>query len=109
MPNAVMLPTSDRRAARQVRDCGEILKRLHFLAKEAVRGLAGWIVGVRRWEPKTVMPKHLWWLAEHANSLRSRVLELRFPNREMIPGPDAPLISAFAQISDAPDEDCYIC
>lgn len=104
-----MLSSADTRAKRQVRDCAEVLKRFHFLQKELVRGLAGWAVALARWEPKVAVPKHLWFVAEHATALRARVFELRFPSREMTPGPDAPLIELFGQLIHAPDEDAYLC
>ena len=44
-----------------------------------MRAMAGRISGVANWEAKKMLARHIWLDAEHANAIRQRVLELRFP------------------------------
>jgi hypothetical protein len=44
-----------------------------------MRAMAGRISGVANWEAKKLLARHIWLDAEHADAIRQRVLELRYP------------------------------
>lgn len=60
-----------------------LLKRLYLIERELMRALAAKHIGIESWSAKNTMPR-LWWLASrHADALRERVLELRYPRRDV--------------------------
>ena len=62
-----------------VEQASALQRRLYRAIRETMRAMAGRISGVARWEAKKLLARHIWLDAEHANALRQRVLELRFP------------------------------
>jgi len=62
-----------------VEQASALQRRLYRTLRETMRAMAGRISGVANWEAKKLLAHHIWLDAEHADALRSRVLELRFP------------------------------
>lgn len=71
------------RPRRGVDDSARLLKRLYLIEREVMRALGGWHMAIANWELKTLTPKHLWHDSRHADALRERVLELRYPRRDV--------------------------
>jgi hypothetical protein len=86
------MQSTNPRASLMVTDAAKTLKRLYFLQRECVIAQAGWTPGTVHWETKLLWPEFLWQDALTAESMRQRVLELRFPERRVEPGEDAALI-----------------
>jgi uncharacterized ferritin-like protein (DUF455 family) len=68
---------------RSVDDSARLLKRLYLVEREMMRALGAKQIAVANWELKSAMPQHLWHDSMHANALRERVLELRYPRRDV--------------------------
>jgi uncharacterized ferritin-like protein (DUF455 family) len=62
-----------------VEQASALQRRLYRTIRETMRAMAGRICGVAKWEGKKMLARHIWLDAEHADALRTRVLELRFP------------------------------
>ncbi|HET9223736.1 MAG TPA: hypothetical protein VFO07_14590, partial [Roseiflexaceae bacterium] len=68
---------------RGVEASAELLQRLYLVERETMRALGGWHMAVANWELKTTTPRHWWQDSLHANAMRERVLELRYPRRDV--------------------------
>jgi len=90
------------RARLMVGECATILKRFYFLQRELVFMQAGWLPASEHWRSKLLLPEFLWQDALIAKELRERVLELRYPERRIIPGEDEPLLKLWRAFRDAP-------
>jgi uncharacterized ferritin-like protein (DUF455 family) len=60
-----------------------LLKRLYLIEKEQMRALAAKHIGIELWSAKNGMPRHWWLASRHADAMRERVLELRYPRRDV--------------------------
>lgn len=76
---------------RQVEEASERLKRMFLIERELMKTLGGYLVSVSDWELKKRLPKHTWQDSLRANALRTRVLELRYPRRDVDHDHDANL------------------
>src|SRR2546429_6494156 len=85
--------SQSRRAQLTVPQCAMFLKRLYFLHRELVLMQAGWVPGIEHWEAKLLLPEFLWQDSLIAHELRQRVLELRYPEREIDVNPDGMLLT----------------
>jgi hypothetical protein len=86
-----------------VAESASILKRFYFLQRELVRLVAGWEPGTATWEFKLLLPEIAWEDALIAQQLRDRVLELRYPDRRIVPGEDGALLQQWRAFRNAPD------
>lgn len=76
-----------------------LLKRLYLTEREQMRVLGGHHIGIESWVAKNQLPRHWWVASRHADSLRERVLELRYPRRDVDKDHDAGLASFLAELS----------
>jgi ferritin-like metal-binding protein YciE len=67
----------------RVEDSSKILKRFYVAERQLMRTLAGWFVGASQWDLKRHLAEDLWQTVQHADALRSRILELRYPRRDV--------------------------
>ena len=102
------LPAATDRANLMVAESASILKRFYLIQRELVLMQAGWMPGTDHWQSKLLLPEFLWQDALVAEEFRRRVLELRFPRREIIVGDDAPIIQLLQQFRNAPDGLAFI-
>ena len=66
----------------EVEQASALQRRLYRTIREMMRAMAGRICATANWEAKMLLARHIWLDAEHADAIRSRVLELRFPRIE---------------------------
>jgi hypothetical protein len=107
MPDSY-LPGLHPRARWMRFDAAALLKRFFFLEQSLVISQAGWLPAVPLLDAKIGIPRHLWEDALTAGALRERVLELRFPNRLMEAGEDAPLVALFEAGRHAPSAEAFV-
>jgi uncharacterized ferritin-like protein (DUF455 family) len=81
-----------------VEQASALQRRLYRTIRETMRAMAGRISGVAKWEAKKFLARHIWLDAEHADSLRQRVLELRFPRVDVDLDADKGLIVVLAKL-----------
>ncbi len=105
---SLRIPAPDARARLMVADSASILKRFYLIQRELVLMQAGWLPGTDHWQSKLLLPECLWQDALVAEEFRRRVLELRFPRREIIVGDDAPIILLLRQFRNAPNGVAFI-
>jgi predicted NBD/HSP70 family sugar kinase/uncharacterized ferritin-like protein (DUF455 family) len=86
---------------RSVDDAARLLKRLYLIERETMRALGGRQMAVANWELKAATPRHMWHDSMHADALRNRVLELRYPRRDVEVGHDPDLIAFLDQLARA--------
>ena len=98
------LPAKTTRAQLMVGESATILKRFYLIQRELVLMQAGWMPNTAHWERKLLLPEFLWQDALVARELRQRVLELRYPERNIDVGQDDVLIRMVRAFRDAPDE-----
>jgi uncharacterized ferritin-like protein (DUF455 family) len=91
-----------------VAESAAILKRFYFLQRSLVQMQAGWVPGIEHWEHKLLLPEFLWEDALIAARFRERVLELRYPNRRIVPGEDKVLIAEWKSFANAPDGSAFV-
>lgn len=78
-----------------------LLKRLYWAERELFRTTGAKHITVANWEAKTLLPRHLWEDTLHADALRTRVLELRYPRRDVDQDPPQALVGAIHEMVKA--------
>ena len=68
-----------------------LLKRLYLIEREQMRVLGAKHISIESWVAKNQLPRHWWVASRHADTLRERVLELRYPRRDVDKDHDAKL------------------
>jgi uncharacterized ferritin-like protein (DUF455 family) len=78
-----------------------VLKRLYWAERELFRAAGSRHGTIVNWETKKALPRHLWEDTLHADALRGRVLELRYPRRDVDREPPEALIGALHEVVKA--------
>ncbi|NOU62512.1 DUF455 family protein [Paenibacillus sp. LMG 31461] len=91
-----------------VDSASEMLKMLYYVERELMRLLGGYLLNVSDWELKKTIPRHMWQDSLRANALRSRVLELRYPRRDVDEGHDQQLTNFLNILSKCANEREFI-
>jgi len=81
-----------------VEQASALQRRLYRTIRETMRAMAGRVTGVASWEAKKLLARHIWLDAEHANAVRERVLELRFPRVDADDEADKALLGLLAKL-----------
>lgn len=84
---------------RSVEAASEMLKRLYIVEREVMRTLGGYLANISNWELKKLVPHHLWQDSLRADALRTRVLEMRYPRRDVDQGHDPSLLQFLQLLS----------
>jgi hypothetical protein len=106
---AKVLPSSRTTAGHtRVDNASQILKRFYVAERTLMRTLAAWFVGTSQWDLKRQLGADTWQTGQHANHLRTRVLELRYPRRDVDRKYDPDLLAFMAELSKATDAQEFI-
>lgn len=89
-------------------DTATVLRRYWHLERALILTCGGWIPAVARLETKAALAEAAWQMSLTANELRERFFELRYPERALERGPDAPLIELFESTIEAPDVNSFL-
>ena len=89
---------------RSVDDAARLLKRLYLTERETMRALGARQMAVANWELKAATPRHMWHDSMHADALRNRVLELRYPRRDVEVGHDPDLVAFLDHLTRAEND-----
>jgi len=81
-----------------VEEASALQQRLYQTGRETMRAMTGRISGVAAWKAKKLLARHIWIDAEHADALRRRVLELRFPRVDVDVDVDRALLAVLAKL-----------
>ena len=82
----------------EVEQASSLQRRLYRTIRETMRAMAGRISGVANWEAKKLLARHIWLDAEHADAIRQRVLELRYPRVDVDCEVDGALAAVLAKL-----------
>jgi hypothetical protein len=80
-----------------VEQASAVLKRFYWTERAVMRALMGRHIRLSLWEAKRLTPRLAWEDSLHAEALRTRVLELRYPKRDV----DHDLEPGLAEFLDA--------
>jgi hypothetical protein len=100
MPKVIPATRSTAQHTR-VNDASRILKRFYVVERQLMRALAGWFVQTSNVELKFFLAGEMWLCSQHADSLRIRVLELRYPRRDVDKKWDPELIAFTEELMKA--------
>jgi hypothetical protein len=96
------------RELRERVDSAQVLTRFHYLSRAIALACGGWIAGTPELETKAALARAAWQQTLAGDAFRERVFELRYPNRFLEEGSDAPLIRVYEAAIDAPDADAFL-
>jgi hypothetical protein len=89
---------------RSVEDASRLLKRFYQIERACLRTIGGFLVNVGDWEMKKRLPQIIWQDSLRAGALRARVLEMRYPKRDVDQGFDSGLSSFLALLIRCKDD-----
>lgn len=101
--SGVLPPVDDVKQMNSVTSASQLLKRCYVAERELMRYLAAWFVKVSPYDIKSRMPEHLWQDSHHAGVLRTRVLELRYPRRDVEKKYDPDILAFLAEAAKGQD------
>jgi len=96
------------RELRERVDTAQVLTRFHFVSRALALAYGGWIAATPSLETKARLARAAWQQTLAGDAFRTRVFELRYPNRFLEEGSDAPLIRVVEAGIDAPDADAFL-
>ncbi len=102
MVTDLYLPGHHNRAKLMRYDTAVILKRFFFCEQSLIVSQAGWLAAIAPLPVKTTLPHLMWQDAMTADAMRTRVFELRYPNRLMEIGEEGPLLRLVDEARNAP-------
>lgn len=85
-------------SVQDVEQSSSLQRRLYRTIRETLRAMAGRIISTEKWEAKKLLARHLWLDAEHADAVRTRVLELRFPRVDVDLDADKALLALLGNL-----------
>jgi hypothetical protein len=89
---------------RGVEESARLLKRLYLSERETMRALGAWHFSVADAGLKAMFPRDWWQDSLHADALRNRVLELRYPKRDVDNDHNPELVGFLGEITRAQSE-----
>jgi hypothetical protein len=84
-----------------VEESARLLKRLYLTERETMRALGAWHISLANHELKVATPRDWWHDSLHADALRNRVLELRYPRRDVDSDHDPGLVAFLGELTKA--------
>jgi uncharacterized ferritin-like protein (DUF455 family) len=69
----------DKTVYRDVESASQLMRRFYRIERETMRAMAGYLPKLKIWSAKKMLARHIWLDSTHADLLRSRVLDLRYP------------------------------
>lgn len=99
---AAVLPLEPGRDRLMRFESATVLGRFHYLERALTISCAAWIPAVQRLDAKAALARAAWQNALTADALRSRVFELRYPDRTLERDADEGLVQLYEASLDAP-------
>jgi len=103
LPSSRAVPDHTR-----VNEASTILKRFYVMERELMRTLAVWMIDTPPVELKAQLAADMWQTSRHADELRTRVLELRYPRRDVDKKYDADVLALCAEVAKASDYRAFV-
>src|SRR4051812_29563347 len=99
----VLPPSRTTHQQARVDQASAYLKRCYVVERQLMRTLAAWFVDTAQWDFKRQLATDMWETSRHADMLRTRVLELRYPRRDVDKKYDADIVLWTAEFAKAED------
>lgn len=93
---------------RDVETSSRMMRRYYRIVKETMRAMAGYLPNMSLWSGKQLLARHIWLDAMHADMLRSRTLDLRYPRVDVDVDADAHLIRVLEKLPTAPSDEAFL-
>ncbi len=104
-----VLPSSRSiHAEARVENASRYLKRCYVAERQLMRTLAAWFVDTSQWDFKRLLSNDMWQAAQHADALRTRVLELRYPRRDVDKKYDADVLDFMTECAKAQNSEEFV-
>src|ERR1041384_1334527 len=84
------------------------LKRCYVAERELMRTLAAWFVDTSQWDFKRQLANDMWQTSRHADMLRTRILELRYPRRDVDKKYDADVLAWTAEFAKGSNTEEFV-
>ncbi len=81
----------------RVENASRYLKRCYVVERQLMRTVAAKFVDTSQWDFKRQLANDMWQASRHADALRTRILELRYPRRDVDKKPDPALMALVAE------------
>src|SRR5689334_7449718 len=106
----VKVMPSSRATHQQARvdQASSYLKRCYTAERQLMRTLAAWYVDTSQWDLKRQLANDMWLTSRHADMLRTRVLELRYPRRDVDKKYDPDVMQWAAEFAKASDSEAFV-
>jgi len=93
---------------RDVETASRLMRRYYRFVRETMRAMAGYLPAAHHWPAKQMLARHLWMDAQHADMLRSRTLDLRYPRVDVDDQADEHLIQVLAALPCAASDEHFL-
>jgi uncharacterized ferritin-like protein (DUF455 family)/ferritin-like metal-binding protein YciE len=84
------------------------LKRCYVAERQLMRTLAAWFVDTSQWDIKRQLAQDMWETSRHADALRTRILELRYPRRDVDKKYDADVLALMGECAKGRDTEEFV-
>lgn len=104
-----VLPSSrETHEQARVDNASSYLKRCYIVERQLMRTLAAWFVETSQWDFKRQLAQHMWETSLHADALRTRILELRYPRRDVDKKYDKAVLHLMSESAKANDTNEFV-
>lgn len=93
---------------RDVETASQMMRRYYCTVKETMRAMAGYLPTMKIWQAKKMLARHIWFDAMHADMLRSRTLDLRYPRVDVDNQSDFHLIRFLRHLPTASSDEQFL-
>jgi uncharacterized ferritin-like protein (DUF455 family) len=104
-----VLPSSRAaHAEARVENASRYLMRCYVVERQLMRTLAARFVDTSQWDLKRQLAQDMWETSRHADGLRTRILELRFPRRDVDKKYNSDMLALVAECAKGSDAQEFI-
>jgi uncharacterized ferritin-like protein (DUF455 family) len=104
----VLPPSRTTNQQARVDQASAYLKRCYVAERQLMRTLAAWFVDTAQWDIKRQLANDMWVTSRHADMLRIRVLELRYPRRDVDKKYDPDILLWTAEFAKANNSEEFV-
>lgn len=93
---------------RDVETASERMRRYYRIVRETMRAMAGYLPKMALWTGKKLLARHIWLDSMHADLLRSRTLELRYPRVDADDLADRSIVRVLEKLPTARSDEQFL-
>src|SRR4051812_36971057 len=84
------------------------MRRYYRSVKETMRAMAGYLSKMQCWPAKKMLARHIWLDSMHADLLRSRTLNLRYPRVDVDDNVDQNLVRILEKLPTVESDEHFL-